>query len=72
MDARVKEFQCIMPLVNIPSVLAHGILSHERAAKLIHRSVALPSVQDMRDAKQVPGGLKLHHTRIFTFMRAIR
>ena len=60
MDPRVTEFQCIMPMVNIPSVLEHGILSYERAAKLSHLSVAMADVQDKRDAKQVPGGLKLH------------
>lgn len=60
MDPRVTEFQCIMPMANIPSVLKHGILSHERAAKLKHLSVAMPEVQDKRDVKQVPGGLKLH------------
>jgi hypothetical protein len=60
MDARVKELHCIMPLGNIPSVMAHGILSHERAVRLRHHSVALQSVQDLRDQKQVPGGLKLH------------
>lgn len=60
MDARVTEFQCIMPLENIPSVLAHGILSYELAARLPHRSVAMEEVQDKRDVKQVPGGLKLH------------
>lgn len=60
MDPRVTEFQCIMPIANIPSVLQHGILSYERAAKLKHHSVAMPEVQDRRDLKQVPGGLKLH------------
>jgi hypothetical protein len=60
MDARVTEFHCIMPLENIPSVLEHGILSHERMASLPHRSVAMQVVQDRRDLKQVPGGLKLH------------
>lgn len=60
MDPRVTEFQCIMPLENIPSVLKHGILSNERAAKLSHRSVAMAEVQERRDRKQVPGGLKLH------------
>lgn len=49
-----------MPLDNIPSVLGHGILSYEEAAKLKHRSVAMQPVQDRRDQKQVPGGLKLH------------
>lgn len=33
MDPRVTEFQCIMPLKNILSVLQHGILSRERAAR---------------------------------------
>ncbi len=47
-------------MANIPSVLKHGILSYDRAAKLKHSSVAMPEVQDKRDLKQVPGGLKLH------------
>ena len=60
MDPRVTELHCIMPMSNIDSVLAHGILSYEGAAKLAHASVAMQPVQDKRDQKQVPGGLKLH------------
>lgn len=60
MDTRVSEFQCIMPLSNIPSVLERGILSHERAAKVSHESAAMQEIQDRRDRKRVPGGLKLH------------
>lgn len=60
MDPRVTELHCIMPMANIGSVLTHGILSYERAAKLAQASVALQPVQDRRDQKQVPGGLKLH------------
>ena len=60
MDPRVTEFHCIMPIENLGSVLQHGILSYERAAKLSHRSVALQPVQDRRDLTQVPGGMKLH------------
>ncbi|MEJ7747366.1 MAG: DUF4433 domain-containing protein [Luteimonas sp.] len=60
MDIRVTELQCIMPIGNIPSVLTQGILSHEIAATLKHRSVAMPSMQDRRDIKIVPGGLRLH------------
>lgn len=60
MDPRVTELHCIMPIANIGSVLAHGILSYERAAKLAHHSVAMQPVQDRRDRKEVPGGLKLH------------
>jgi hypothetical protein len=59
-DPRVTELHCIMPIANLVSVMTHGILSHERAAKLPHLSVALQPVQDKRDQKQVPGGLKLH------------
>jgi hypothetical protein len=60
MDPRVKEFQCIMPIANIPSVLRRGILSNERAEGLMHDSVALQAVQDKRHGKQVPGGLRVH------------
>jgi len=60
LDPRVTELHCIIPIANLDSVMAHGILSHERAAKLPHHSVALQPVQDRRDQKQVPGGLKLH------------
>jgi hypothetical protein len=60
MNARVSEFQCIMPLENIPSVLRLGILSHERAATVEHYSVAMEEIQERRDLKRVPGGLKLH------------
>lgn len=60
MDPRVDELHCIMPIGNLPSVLAHGILSYERAAKLQHASVAMQAVQDRRDQKRVPQGLRLH------------
>jgi hypothetical protein len=60
MDPRVTELHNIMPIANFGSVMQHGILSYERAAKLSHLSVALQPVQDKRDKKQVPGGLKLH------------
>lgn len=60
MDARVKEFQCIMPVGNIDSVLERGILSHEAASKINHQSAAMQEIQDRRDKKRVPGGLRLH------------
>ena len=60
MDPRVTELHCIMPIGNVPSVLEHGILSHARAARLRHHSVAMQPVQDRRDLKSVPQGLKLH------------
>lgn len=60
MDARVVELHCIMPIVNIPSVMSNGLLSYDGASKLQHHSIALQPVQDKRDQKHVPGGLKLH------------
>lgn len=60
MPHRVTDLHCIMPIANVPSVMVHGILSHERAAKLDHRSVAMTEIQDRRDHVHVPGGLRLH------------
>lgn len=60
MDPRVTELHCILPIGNVPSVLKLGILSYARATRLRHHSVALQPVQDLRDIKSVPRGLKLH------------
>lgn len=60
MDPRVTELQCIMPMVNIPSVMEHGILSNERAGKLPHTSIAMGAIQERRKDKQITGGLRLH------------
>ena len=40
--------------------VSQPILSHEEASKLPHDSVALSEIQERRDIKRVPGGLKLH------------
>src|SRR5258708_2060216 len=58
--AEVKELTYITPLVNTPSIVEHGLLSHNRAAKLHHTSIAKEGVQDIRAGKVVPGGLRLH------------
>lgn len=60
MDNRVQEFHCIMPLANVGSVLQHGILSHESVAKIEHVSAAMEEIQERREKKRVPGGLRLH------------
>lgn len=60
MPHRVIELHNIMPIANMPSVLKHGILSHEKAAQLPHSDVSMAEVQDRRDNVQVPGGLSLH------------
>lgn len=56
----VAELHYIAANENVPSILSHGILSHRRAAKLPHRSVAMQEVQDRRAPKIVPGGRLLH------------
>lgn len=60
MDPRIVELHCIMPIANVPSVLANGILSYERAASRHHESVSMQPVQDLRDQKRVPQGRRLH------------
>ena len=56
----VKELHFITSIDNLGSILMRGILSHNRAARLPHRSVASEDVQDIRRGKRVPGGLSLH------------
>lgn len=60
MPHRVTELHNIMPIGNVPLVMQHGLLSYESAARLEHRSVAMPHIQERRDQVQVPGGLRLH------------
>ncbi len=60
MPHRVTELHSIMPIANIASVMAHGILSHEEAARSDHADISLADVQDLRARKTVPGGLRLH------------
>ncbi len=56
----VSELHNIAHFENIPSILDHGILCHQLASKLSHRSVASDEVQSIRAAKSVPNGLPLH------------
>ncbi len=50
----IEELQCIAPIVNMRSIAQHGILSHQRAERLRHQSVAMTSVQDRRTGVGVP------------------
>jgi hypothetical protein len=58
---RVIEFQNIMPIANIQSVLQHGVLSHRLADQLNHEDISLSEIQERRDQKAVPNGFPLHH-----------
>jgi len=56
----LEELHYISPIVNVSSILTHGILSHRRASKLPHQSVAMPEIQDRRRKVQVPKARPLH------------
>ena len=44
----------------MPSIMANGILSHNLAKRLPHKSVAMAEIQERRDRKRVPPGKLLH------------
>lgn len=56
----VRELHFITSIDNLGSILERGILSHNRAARIEHLSVAAEEVQDIRHGKRVPGGSTLH------------
>lgn len=59
----LEELGYIVPIATVPSVLQHGILSHNRSKKIDHEDIALPEVQDRRAQVIVPtpnGGRRLH------------
>ena len=58
--ADVIELHYITAITNVPSMLQHGILSHNRAQQLPHISVAMAEIQDRRREKQIPGAGHLH------------
>lgn len=56
----LEELQFIVPMATVPSIGQLGILSHRRADKVPHDSIADPTILDRRAGKRVPGGLRLH------------
>jgi hypothetical protein len=58
--SRVTELHYITPVKNLLSIVTHGILSHSRAARVPHVSVAADPVQDRRAQRRVPRGRPLH------------
>ena len=51
------ELHYITEISNVASIMAYGILSHKRAGRVKHNSVAMEEIQDR---KAVPGGRPLH------------
>ena len=56
----MTELHYITPMVNVPSILHLGILSHRRVSTVEHNSVAMQEIQDRRENKRVPRGKLLH------------
>lgn len=56
----IVELYFIIPIINVPSVMQHGILCHKLAARIRHNSVAMRGIQERRENKQIPGARKLH------------
>jgi len=56
----LTELHYITPIANVSSILNVGILSHNRAKRVPHESVAMNAIQDRRARVTVPGGRKLH------------
>jgi hypothetical protein len=46
--------------MNVSSILQYGILSHTRAEKIDHQSVAMNEILERRQNKQIPGARKLY------------
>jgi len=58
--AELHELGYIVPIATVPSILQRGILSHKRAARVPHQTIALQDVQDRRAGVVVPKGRALH------------
>lgn len=62
----VRELHYIAPLTNLESIPERGLLSHNRAARLSHVSVADANIQELRVNKKLPNGRYLHdHVNMF-------
>ena len=56
----LQELHYITAISNVASIMSHGILSHKRAKRIRHDSVAMQEIQARREKKSVPGGRQLH------------
>jgi hypothetical protein len=59
--ADITELHFITPIVNVPSIVQYGILSHNLSEKIRHDSVAMDVIQDRRKDKQIPRTNKQLH-----------
>ena len=57
----IHELYCIAPISNVASIMSNGILSHNEAQRVHHRSIAEQGVQERRQNKKIPGTNKHLH-----------
>jgi hypothetical protein len=57
----VNELHFIAPIENVPSIIKSGIISHKLSKKIIHKSVAMQEIQEIRKNKKIPGTDKYIH-----------
>jgi hypothetical protein len=58
--SELPELHYLTAIDNVASILQRGLLSHHRASRVAHRSVAMAAIQERRSAVRVPGGARLH------------
>lgn len=57
----IKELYFITDISNVVSIMDNGILSHNEAQRVHHRSIAEQGVQERRQNKKIPGTNKHLH-----------
>jgi hypothetical protein len=57
----IKELYYITDIKNIALIMCNGILSHNKARGILHRSIAEKGVQERRKNKRIPGTNKYLH-----------
>lgn len=58
--ADIRELHYIAPIETVPLILEHGILSHRRAERVPHTSIAMEEIQERRRDKRIPNARQLH------------
>ena len=56
----LEGLRYILPIETVPSVMAHGLLSHRLSQSVSHTSIAMTQIQDIRARVVIPGGRPLH------------
>lgn len=57
----IQELHFITDIKNVDSIMREGILSHNKAGRIPHRSIAEQGVQERRQNKKIPGTNKRLH-----------